>query len=92
MKLGKEVVTFSDRIMNILVEVFKNKNPVAQVCDAEDSDGVDVSLKLVGRVLWKADGGLYAVQTWTRPVKIHRARIVVQWRRRCCRLDKSALW
>ena len=31
-KLGKEVVPFSDRIMNILVEVFKNKQAVAQVC------------------------------------------------------------
>lgn len=57
MKLGKEVVPYSDRIMNILVEVFKNKNPVAQVCNAEDingaglkRDGVDVSLELVGWV------------------------------------------
>lgn len=33
MKLGKEVVPFSDRIMNILVEVFKNKQAVAQVCE-----------------------------------------------------------
>ena len=32
MKLGKEVVAYSDRIMNILVEVFKNKQAVAQVC------------------------------------------------------------
>ncbi|CAN0102917.1 unnamed protein product, partial [Scytosiphon promiscuus] len=29
-KLGKEVVPYSDRIMNILVEVFKNKQAVAQ--------------------------------------------------------------
>lgn len=32
-KMGKEVVPYSDRIMNILVEVFKNKQAVAQVRD-----------------------------------------------------------
>lgn len=30
-KLGKEVLPYSDRIMNILVEVFKNRQAVAQV-------------------------------------------------------------
>lgn len=36
-KLAKEVVQYSDRIMNILIEVFKNKQAVAQVMKVLES-------------------------------------------------------
>lgn len=48
-KLGKEVVPYSDRIMNILIEVFKNKQAVAQVCCVFDFC-VDFVVRVVKKI------------------------------------------